>query len=501
MHLFRSLLLLWVSSPIAFASSFQHGVASGDPLSDRVILWTRITPDPDKSGPISYSWFLYEDQAPQTVVASGSGSTGAERDFTVKIDATGLKPHTRYSYGFRTEASESPLGHTQTLPEEAAPLAQLRLLFASCSNYPYGFFHGYREIAKETNVDAVLHLGDYLYEYKDDEYGDGAPLHRVPSPDHDLITLQDYRMRHAQYKSDPDLQAAHAAHPFIVVWDDHEVANDAWMGGAENHHTPEQGSWSLRRNAAVQAYHEWMPTRDTEGLSPLKSYKSFTFGKLASLAILDTRIVGRDQQLKVGDPKINDSTRQLLGPEQEAWLRDELARAQKLDTSWQIIGQQIMLSPLKSRGRITNPDQWDGYPAARQRLFEALEATQRKRTLILAGDIHSSWASQLTEALVKGKGNSQNVLAVELVTPGITSPSIENQSQAQLTAKALQFENPHFAFADLYHRGYARLDLTAESATVRWILLDGVRNSDYHIVPGPSFRIPAEKLGLIPLQD
>lgn len=493
-----SMLGLFMFACPAWAQVFQHGIASGDPLSDRVILWTRITPSATPNEPIAYRWQVARDPELSEIVAEGEGQTDELRDYTVKVDAKGLEAGTDYYYRFTSGLELSPVGHTKTLPALGTPLGSLRLLIASCANYPYGYFHAYRLMAEEKDVDLVLHLGDYIYEYEEGEYGEGKPLQRVPIPATPLHSLADYRMRHAQYKTDLDLQALHAAHAMIPVWDDHEVANDAWTQGAQNHKEASEGPWESRRSAAVRAYHEWMPTRDQDDALSLRSYRSFTFGSLASLSMLDTRLVGRDQQLSDKDPGLYDAKRQLLGSEQEQWLFGELAAAAEAHTAWQLIGQQVMFAPLWNHGRPYSTDQWDGYPAARQRVMEALERNGRDRTLILSGDIHSSWASVLSDkTLGLKRGDPDKVRAVELVTPGITSPSIEQATKASLSASYLKLQNKHIRFADLYHRGYLRLELTPELARARWIFVDQVRSPQYKRSEGASFDIPGGSLNLI----
>src|SRR5215218_7385684 len=245
--------LAQVTNPV-----FRHGVASGDPLSDRVILWTRVTPA-SKTASQTVSWVIARDPKLAQVVSRGEAQTGAARDFTVKIDVTGLQPATTYYYRFEGGGERSVIGRTRTLP--VAGVSRVRLGVVSCSNLPQGFFNAYACLANRADLDAILHLGDYLYEYANAQYGDGTRFGRIPSPDREVIALAEYRERHAQYKLDPDSQAVHRQHPFIVTWDDHEFANNTWRGGAENHDATE-GDWLARRNAAQQAYYEWMPMRE-----------------------------------------------------------------------------------------------------------------------------------------------------------------------------------------------------------------------------------------------
>lgn len=281
-------------------ADFVHGVASGDPLTDRVILWTRVTPlDPPEAlpdkGVLDIAWEISEDKNFSATITSGSVSTSPARDYTVKVDAGDLKPGRRYFYRFSYGASTSPVGRTRTLP--TGKIGAARLAVVSCSSFPHGFFNVYRELSKLSDVDLVVHLGDYIYEYDADSYSskEAKEKGRLVLPTSELTALEHYRTRHGQYKGDPDLQAAHGRHAFVTVWDDHEVCNNAWRGGAENHNDGE-GDWEERRAAAIQAYMEWMPIRENDG-DPKLIYRSFELGDLASLIMLDTRIIGRDRQV------------------------------------------------------------------------------------------------------------------------------------------------------------------------------------------------------------
>ncbi|MEO0411003.1 MAG: alkaline phosphatase D family protein [Pseudomonadota bacterium] len=271
---------------------FRHGVASGDPLSDRVILWTRITHDDDaKTVPVRWEVAVSADF--EAIMASGDIAAAATRDYTVKVDATGLKPGTRYYYRFTCRGQVSPTGRTMTLP--VGDVASFTIASCSCANYPFGFFHVYREMAANQDIDLVVHLGDYIYEYGNNRafVPEEVPLSRAASPDKEASTLADYRLRYATYREDPDLKAAHAAHPFLVIWDDHESADDGWTGGAKNHQPETEGPWEARRTAALQAWDEWMPTR----ADVRRPWRSFDFGNLARIVMLDTRLWGRDKQL------------------------------------------------------------------------------------------------------------------------------------------------------------------------------------------------------------
>ncbi|MCB1843146.1 MAG: alkaline phosphatase D family protein, partial [Halioglobus sp.] len=313
-------------------ADFLHGVASGDPLTDRVILWTRLTPRGE--GLVRVAWEVSTDESFSNIVASGSGTTSAEVDYTVKVDAEGLQPGSQYYYRFSSDDTVSPLGRTRTLPAGSAAAASFAVV--SCSNYPAGFFNVYREVAQQ-ELDAVLHLGDYLYEYAPGGYAsaNAEAYGRVVQPPNELFSLADYRTRYAQYRTDEDLQAAHGRHPFITVWDDHEIANDAWRDGAENHDPATEGDYAARKMAAIQAWYEWQPVRPPTDVNEV-IYRRFQYADLLDLLMLDTRIIGRDEQFVYPDfvsggmidvaaarAAFGDSNRSLLGEEQRAWLREQ----------------------------------------------------------------------------------------------------------------------------------------------------------------------------------
>lgn len=475
---------------------FQHGVASGDPLADRVILWTRVTPGRVTRETIPVRWEVARDAAFADVVARGLARTNASRDFTVKVDPAGLAPATTYYYRFLSLGRASPVGRTRTLPVGATP--RLRIAVASCSNHAAGLFNAYRRIAGRADLDLVVHLGDYFYEYGPDEFGSL----RAPEPPRETVTLADYRARHAQYKRDADLQEAHRQHPFACVWDDHEVTNDSWKDGAQNHTEGTEGTWPVRVNEALQAYYEWMPVRQPDPADPRILQRSFRLGDLAELAMLETRLQARSQQLPatVATPfgpgftqtgAFLDASRTLLGDTQEAELARRLREA---NTAWKILGQQVMFAPLKivpapraaGGGVFANPDQWDGYQPARDRIFDLLRGSAERPpvndVIVLTGDIHSGWAADLTP-----DPNNPNVgaggydpatgagsLAVEFVCTSISSPGLADPS-GTITG-LLRSVNPHFKHIDLNRRGYTLLDLTPERVVAEWWVVDTVES-------------------------
>lgn len=273
------------------AIGFNHGVASGDPREDRVIIWTRVTPE--RAGPVPVRWIVARNRELSDVVKTGVAEANETRDYTLKLDVAGLRPGAPYFYGFRAGDQQSGVGKTRTLPR--GRLGQMKLAIVSCASFPHGFFNAYEALAARDDIDAIIHLGDYIYEYGLSGYGGetAIALGRIPSPEVELKSLQDYRQRHAQYKAEPELQAAHAIAPWIVVWDDHEVANDSWVGGADNHNEGE-GEWANRKRAALQAYYEWMPIREPEQGRAFEAInRSYRFGDLFTLIMLETRLLAR----------------------------------------------------------------------------------------------------------------------------------------------------------------------------------------------------------------
>lgn len=453
---------------------FGHGVASGDPLADRVVLWTRVTPALSAWGDrIFVEWRIARDPALIDEVARGAVTTNTSRDYTVKVDALGLEPGGTYYYQFSALGQQSVVGRTRTLAW--GPLDRVRLGVASCANYPQGFFNAYRLMARRADLDAVVHLGDYIYEYANGDYGDGGELGRVPEPKTEIITLSEYRARHAQYKRDPDLQELHRQHPMIAVWDDHELANNAWMRGAENHDDSE-GRWADRRHAAVYAYHEWMPIREAEGGGRI--YRSFRFGDLAELDMLDTRLLGRDEQASRDALPGAEPGRSLLGPTQEAWLGERLSASSADAVAWRVLGQQIVMSPLALPGNAGNPDAWDGYAGARGRLFEQLRRGGIEDVVVLTGDIHSSWALDVApgafDATRYDPSTGRGSLAVEFVTPAVSSSTLGSFPRARELFADVEETHPHLRYLDMHQRGYLVLDLDRERAQAEWYHVSSV---------------------------
>ncbi len=459
---------------------FTHGVASGDPLADAVILWTRVSP-PDEGETEVWFEISYNLEFTQRVEV-GYLSTGPDQDYTVKYDAGGLEPGTTYYYRFMYLGRTSPVGRTRTAP--AGDVSRLRFGVCSCSSYAHGYFHAYRGLASRKDLDAVLHLGDYIYEYGTGQYGSV----RTYEPSNEIVSLSDYRTRYAQYRRDENLAELHRQHPVIAVWDDHEITDNSWRDGANNHQ-PNEGDYQARKAVAYQAYVEWMPIREQE---EGKIWRALPYGDLVDLLMLDTRIWGRDEEASRGDIEaFNEPDRQLLGADQEAWLRERLETS---TARWKILGQQVMVGNYKGFGAldadgggdILNPDQWDGYRAARYRLFDSIESTDPGSVVVLTGDIHSSWAHNL--ARDPNNPDSYNPdtfagsIAVEYVVPAISSPGFPAVVSEALVISAMDY-NPTLQWAQLSNRGYLVLDITPERVQGDWYHYEDVVDPDRDAFP------------------
>lgn len=427
-------------SDAASKAAFVNGVASGDPLADRVILWTRVTPG-EPGAAVEGTWVVATDPALRQVVASGAFSTGADRDHTVKVDAGGLQPGTTYYYRFLALGGSSPVGRTRTAPSGA--VARLRIAVVSCSSYAHGYFHAYRALAKQADLDVVLHLGDYIYEYASKKYGNA----RDYEPETEIVSLSDYRTRYAQYRRDPDLQALHQQHPMIAVWDDHEIADNGWKDGAGNHQA-EEGAWADRKAAAEKAYFEWLPVREQEGG---KLWRSFRYGDLVDLLMLDTRYDERDEQAEAEG--FEGADRAMMSAAQMGWIKEQLASSK---ATWKLLGQQVVVTQMPE---LFAGDSWSGYGATRGKLFDAIEGAAGGNVVVLTGDIHSSWVNELSRDLsAYDAATGQGAVAVEFVTPAVSSPGA---GAIASTAEALVKEdNPSIRYVDFTNRGFLLLDVT-----------------------------------------
>ena len=470
--------------------SFRHGVASGDPLADRVVLWTRVTVADAPNMRVVYK--VAHDPFMSAIVSYGEVVVGAATDFVAKIDVVGLAPATTYYYQFEAAGARSPVGRTRTLPVGAVEC--LRIGVVSCSSFTRGYFNAYRHLARRNDLDCVLHLGDYIYEYAGDELSDV----RAHEPAAEIHTLEDYRTRHAQYKTDADLQELHRQHPMISMWDDHETADGARRDGADNHDAATQGPWRVRVANALRAYHEWMPTRLADPARPEKYYRDFKFGDLARLIMLEERLGHRDIPNNAAA-----SSAQLLGIEQERWLAAQL---HKRDVQWRIIGQGVMMSQLRlvsvangaGGSRYLNSDQWDGYAPARDRFFNMLAGVghhgRAENVVVLSGDVHSSWASDLTpdpgnRDVSRGgydPATGAGSLAVEFTTTSVTSLGLPGLPG--ITELALSI-NPQFKYANVVDRGYLLLDIDANRVGAEWWYVDDVRHPAANERFGAAFQV------------
>lgn len=447
---------------------FYHGVASGDPLSDRVIIWTRVTPEDNQiNSNINVAWRVSLDTTFNNIVKSGVVTTNSGADFTVKVDVTGLQPSTYYYYEFEANGSRSLIGRTKTAPSSIQSINQLRFAVVSCANYPVGYFNVYEKIYDRNDIDAVIHLGDYIY-----EYGNGNP-DRMVLPDKEIIELSDYRLRHSSYKLDPQSRLMHQQYPMIATWDDHESTNNSWRDGAENH-DPGEGDWQVRKSRSMQAYYEWMPLRLPDINNDKRIWRKISYGNLADIFVLDTRLYDRDEQ---DLSQTNDPNHKLIGPEQMAWLETEMKNS---GAQWKIIAQQVMVTNLVIPifNLPLNSDQWDGYNAERKAFYDIILNNNIQNVVVLTGDIHTAWANDLPYELKNyRKGPNRGSVGVEFVTTSVTSSS----SPIPLPPALYQFIKgalPHIKYVNLSQKGYNLLDLTPQRATNDFYIVNTIKSTD-----------------------
>lgn len=451
---------------------FYFGVASGDPHPDGVILWTKVVPK--TTGVQEVHWELALDTAFTTIVQQGTAEARPESAYTVKVELKGLQPGTYYFYRFRLGQRHSPIGRTKTAP--AGEVDKLAVAVLSCMNYTSGYFNALEHLAHRKDIDVVLHLGDYIY-----EYGSGGnrrkKFSRPHIPPHECVTLDDYRSRYAQYRLDPQLQEVHRLHPFIIIWDDHETANNAYATGAQNHDPRREGSWEARKAAAVKAWFEWMPTVDNpDG----RIFRKFSFGTLADLWMLDERLEARSPQASgIDDPALVDTSRHMLGTRQRQWLLEGMRQS---TARWKLIGNQVIFSPLHdsrvfSRNPTVRMDRWDGYPAERQKMFDFWYQHHIRNIVILTGDVHTAWAFELTadplDPNVYDPRTGKGVIGAEFTTPSTTAFNFDEVVPRFITWEAKRRfkrkkHNPHLRFLDLNHHGYLTLTLTPDAARADW---------------------------------
>ena len=519
------------------STTFTHGVASGDPLADGVVLWTRVVPDKDLDKAVSVAWEVATDREFENLVHSGAADARRAHDFTIKVDVRRLSAGQTYYYRFHTSDSQSVVGTTLTLPEGSVD--SVRLAVVSCANYPAGYFNVYREISKRDDLDAVVHLGDYIYEYSSEagSYGaaDAAALGRTFPADNnlELIRLNDYRRRYGIYRGDSDLQTLHGKVPFIVVWDDHEIANDAWENGASNHNDGE-GDYGTRKLEALQAYFEWMPIRPVIEGNDEAIFRTFQFGDLVALHMLDTRHMGRDEQLDYLDyftatgldqarfiADVGSTNRTLLGAEQLLWLQASMGYS---SATWQVLGQQILmgrmnlpaellvkiatedfnglpqqlgeLAALKYRQLQNDPsltptelarintvapynlDAWDGYQYEREVVLGTAKQLN-KNLVVLAGDTHNACANNL-------KDINGDQIGVEFAASSVSSPGLEEylelpENQIAGAEQGIGLLVDDLDYLNINQRGYMVVTFTAQEARADWYFVDTIKSRDYAI--------------------
>ena len=516
---------------------FRHGVASGDPETTSVVIWTRVSTG---SPIVDVTWAIYEDSEGNSLIANGSHQTSADSDYTVKVIADGLQPGQTYYYRFEAEGEVSRTGRTRTLPVGA--LDSLGIALVSCSNYPFGYFNAYDAIAHDPAIDIVLHTGDYIYEYGGpDGWGQetGAVIGRPHNPPHEIITLADYRQRHAQYKQDAGSRAMHAMHPLICCWDDHESANNPWTGGAQNHQPETEGSWKDRRAASIQAYYEWMPIREPKaGRTRAQFWRSYMFGDLATLLTLETRHTARGKQVDYAEwaPKLNteedyeafrkdvlgDPERHMISPTELTDISEALSSSVAKRQPWRVIGNQIpmartLVPDVVGLGVLPVPDEasleahkrlawlgqhalpfytdtWDGYPAAREVFYDTCKASGASDLLVLTGDSHSFWANHLHD----GSGTS---MGIELGTSGVTSPGdfVESgfdDETARSLDKAFLDYVPEVVWTDNMHQGYVRVVLQTDVAEASFVAVSTVLRPVYEARSIKNFTIRKDTASL-----
>ena len=477
---------------VAFKSElapFYHGVASGDPTQNSVIIWTRITVPLDTldvptdtsdvptdtlvvtSDTLTVNWFLAKDTDFTEVIAEGETTTSAEKDFTVKIDVTDLEPETTYYYVFQYDDIYSVAGRTRTAAKNTD---HLRFVIASCSNYQHGFFNAYARIAERNDIDAVIHLGDYIYEYGNNPNSIRTGL----LPETEILELLDYRSRYSFYRMDEDLQRMHQQHPIISVWDDHEVANDSYIDGAQNHDDATEGDYQERKSKAKQAYFEWMPVRD----NPTKSvYRKISYGNLVDLMMIDTRHEARSQQIEeITEENLMDDSRTLLGETQKDWLIDALDNS---TAQWKLIGNQVLFTPFYYQDFINvSPlvtdlvaDIWEGYPIERNEIITHIASNDIDNVIVLTGDIHASFANDVpADPIDKTAYNSETGAGsafVEFVTPSISSNNYDEYLPPTLSGgmpELITSTNPQVKQTNLFDHGYFVLDINNDRAQADW---------------------------------
>ena len=461
---------------------FALGVASGDPTDSAVILWTRVT-GPVASGSVALAWEVAADDTFAKIVASGTIDASPDAAHCVKVDATGLQAGSHYAYRFRAGTDTSPVGRTRTLPAAGAAVDAVRFGFASCQDWQAGFYAAHRDIAT-SNLDFVVWLGDYIYEYAAQVVDPANGVARAHSGGK-LLTLEDYRGRYAQYRSDPALQASHASCPWLVIWDDHEVENN-YANDVSEDPTTSKADFLARRALAYRAWWEHMPVRLPHPDGPsLKIYRDLAFGSLAHVFLLDGRQYRSDQacgdvalSLAPPCPEVNDPDRTMLGTEQEAWL---LAGIGASTTTWNIIANQVVLADATLNGAVLNFDMWDGYPAARKRLLDGIAATGKTNTVVVTGDIHLAAVAELT---IKATDGSKQAVATELVGTSISSAALLPEA---IESAVTSF--PDLRYLNVRKRGWTLNEVSSTDWTASYRIVDDVLKADSTVSTDAIFAI------------
>lgn len=494
---------------------FYHGVASGDPLFDRVIIWTRVTPIDSSNNPLMVHWEMATDLLFTNIIQSDSLSTDPSRDYTVKVDVTNLNSNSYYYYRFKTGTQYSMVGRTKTSPLNW--VNQLRLGVVSCSDYRQGYFTAYRKLAARNDLDAVVHLGDYIYE------GTGGPSNRLHEPNIEVYRLQDYRSRLSQYHLDPDLMRCHQMHPFVIIWDDHDIVVDALRDTSYRHNAAVHGLYSDRKYAAVKAMREWLPIRDDTS-EFFKNWKRLPFGNLLDLYAIDVRLYDRDRFVaSVSDSLYGDPNHRLLGPVQMNWINSQL---DSTTARWKVIANQLMVAHLGVFGTPVVFENWDGYPVERTTFYNNLKDNNIDNVLFVTGDFHCSFANDLcdlsTNPAYYDPQTGAGSVATEFVVPSITGDNFDEGNtfgftSAEQAVTLLQLSNPHVHYAELTSHGYILLDIDSSRAQAEFWYMDNIKdpynNGEYlakiyktehaanHVVEDSVASLPKTNIPLAPPAD